>query len=326
LRWPRAKLEIKLVCEDGDDETLNALSEQKLDRRFEIVTVPNTGPQTKPKALNFALPFCTGSLICLFDAEDRPHREQLEEAWLTAQFHLEFAALFHGIHQLLARRGLPLPLGGTSTHFRRSAIVACGGWDSHNVTEDADLGFRLWRSGFRIGVLTRPTLEDAPDSVGVWLRQRTRWIKGWMQTWIVRTRRASPPADSRGWAGSLVIHVLLAGTVMCALFFPVTLVTIAVLSYVAISSGQLPVSYNALFAIDAFNILASFAGYALLCLRTVHRRERGLAIRSIPAIPLYWLLLGTAGWRAFEQYLRAPFLWEKTPHKAYDPENEFHRR
>jgi cellulose synthase/poly-beta-1,6-N-acetylglucosamine synthase-like glycosyltransferase len=144
LRWPKSKLEIKLVCEESDTGTLRALAAENLDQRFEVVTAPLLGPQTKPKALNFALPFCTGSLVTLYDAEDRPHPDQLEEAfqvfhssdeqlgalqapliianprrnWLTALFHLEYAALFRGILQWLAANELPIPLGGTSTHFR----------------------------------------------------------------------------------------------------------------------------------------------------------------------------------------------------------------
>jgi len=351
LRWPRAKLEIKLVCEEGDHETLAALAREKLDRRFEIVTVPLTGPQTKPKALNFALPYCSGSLVTLYDAEDRPHPDQLEEAWqtfrrsdtrlgalqaplvianphrnwLTAQFHLEYAALFRGILQWLTRRKLPIPLGGTSTHFRRAALEACTHWDPYNVTEDADLGFRLWRKGYRIGLITRPTLEDAPDTVFVWLRQRTRWIKGWIQTWIVHSRPSASQPATRPVAGAAVMHLMLAGTVACALFYPFTVMTVTALGAWSFASGTLPVTWNALAILDWTNILLAFTAHAALSLRTVDATMRPLAMKVLALTPVYWVLGALAGWRAVKQYFSEPFLWEKTPHRPHDPEGVRHK-
>ncbi len=350
LRWPASKLEIKLVCEDGDAATAKALVAQRLDRRFEVITTPLTGPQTKPKALNFAMPFCTGEFITLFDAEDRPHPDQLEEAWqifresdaalgalqaplvianprhnlLTTMFHLEFAALFRGILQWLADRDLPIPLGGTSTHFRREAIERVGGWDAYNVTEDADLGFRLWRSGYRIGVLTRPTYEDAPETVAVWLRQRTRWIKGWLQTWIVRTRRATLRCRGQRLSANLVMHTLLAGTVVSALFYPFTIVTVAAVALISAANEGIRPAYGYLAMLDLGNIVLSFGAFTALSFRTLDRRLRGVALKRLPALPLYWLLGSLAGWRAVRQYFSEPFLWEKTPHKAHDPDGDFH--
>jgi cellulose synthase/poly-beta-1,6-N-acetylglucosamine synthase-like glycosyltransferase len=350
LQWPRSKLEIKIVCEEGDRETLDALASEKLDWRFEVLTTPLIGPQTKPKALNFALPFCSGQLITLYDAEDRPHPEQLEEAWqvfriadkqlgalqaplvianprnnlITAMFHLEFAALFHGILQWLARHELPIPLGGTSTHFRRAAIEESGGWDSYNVTEDADLGFRMWRAGYRIGLLTRPTYEDAPGSIPVWLRQRTRWIKGWMQTWIVRTRRVRAPRSGKHLAGAGIMHVMLAGNVISSLFYPFTVLTVSALAATSALGIPLSPEYRWLAALDWTNIVGSFAVYALLCMRTVDPRLRTLSFGALLATPAYWLLGSFAGWRAAVQYFREPFLWEKTPHAAHDPKGDFH--
>ena len=351
LNWPRAKLEIKLVCEEGDEETLAALPEENLDRRFEIVTVPLIGPQTKPKALNFALPYCSGSLVTLYDAEDRPHPDQLEEAWqtfrrsdaklgalqapliianphrnwLTAQFHLEYAALFRGILQWLTRNRLPIPLGGTSTHFRRPALETCTHWDPYNVTEDADLGFRLWRKGYRIGLITRPTLEDAPDTVFVWLRQRTRWIKGWLQTWIVHSRPSASEPAARPVAGAAIMHLMLAGTVACALFYPFTVLTVAALGAWSFTSGTLPVAWNALAILDWSNIGLAFAAHAALSLRTVDAPARPLALRALLLTPVYWVLGALAGWRAVRQYFSEPFLWEKTPHRPHDPDGVTHR-
>ena len=171
LQWPRARLEIKLVCEEDDEETLSVLAAHQLHPCIEIVRVPPSLPRTKPKALAFALPLCTGEVVTLYDAEDRPHPQQLIEAWqrfqasddslaclqapltvtnfgagwLARMFAFEYAGLFRGLLPWLAARGAVVPLGGTSNHFRRSALLAVGGWDPYNVTEDADLGMRFSR-------------------------------------------------------------------------------------------------------------------------------------------------------------------------------------
>lgn len=208
IRWPRSKLEIKLVCEEDDTETLEALSTLQLQPCVEIIKVPVGQPRTKPKALAYALPLSSGEFVTLYDAEDQPHPDQLHEAWqrfrsaddglgciqaplmvvpgqkklLPLLFGFEYAAIFRGLLPWLAERRLILPLGGTSNHFRRSALEEVGGWDPCSLTEDADLGLRLARFGYLCETITRPTLEDAPEAMLNWGRQRTRWFKGWMQT------------------------------------------------------------------------------------------------------------------------------------------------
>ena len=175
---------------------------------YEIVVVPQGGPRTKPKALSFALPLARGEFVTVYDAEDRPHPGQLREAhatfatagpelacvqaslvidnasagWLPLMFAVEYAALFDGLLPTLAAHAMPLPLGGTSNHFRRAALEAVGGWDPFNVTEDADLGLRFARFGYRALTMPLATHEDAPVTFRAWLNQRTRWFKGWMQT------------------------------------------------------------------------------------------------------------------------------------------------
>ena len=351
LNWPRLKLEIKLVCEEDDRRTLAELENQKLDNRFEIVRVPRLGPRTKPKALNYALPLCSGAFVTLFDAEDRPHPDQIEEAWQTFRrsqsriaalqaplvianprrnwiaglFHIEYAAQFRGLLPFLTRHGLPVPLGGTSTHFRRAALEHCGAWDPHNVTEDADLGFRLWRAGFRIGTISRPTLEDAPTDASIWLRQRTRWIKGWIQTWIVNTRLGALRPRRMPLAGVLIMHTLLAGTVICSLLFPLTLALIAGVAVWTAFTGEIPLALRWLTAIDLANIALAFGVHAALGLRAVEPAERWRTVRVLPMLPVYWLLMSVAGWRALLQYFRNPFLWEKTPHAPHDPNGVKHR-
>lgn len=210
LDWPRARLDIKLVCEADDTETLAAIRALDPPRHFEIVEVPPMAPRTKPKALSYALSGVRGEYVAIFDAEDRPHPGQLKEAyhtfcsapadvaclqaplvianmrqsWTSALFALEYAALFRRMLPVLARYRMPLPLGGTSNHFRVGPLKAVGGWDPFNVTEDADLGMRLYRLGYRSATIHRQTLEDAPTTGAVWLGQRTRWFKGWLRPFI----------------------------------------------------------------------------------------------------------------------------------------------
>ena len=207
--YPAAKHEILLLIEAVDVETQAALLALRLPGNFRALIIPDREPRTKPKALNYALPFARGEFVVVYDAEDRPQPGQLRRAfdafrlaapglgcvqarlniynprqsWFTRQFTIEYSALFDAMLPALERLNLPVPLGGTSNHFRRATLEAVGGWDPHNVTEDADLGMRLARRGYHTAVLSSTTWEEAPASFGVWLKQRTRWLKGWMQTY-----------------------------------------------------------------------------------------------------------------------------------------------
>ena len=205
--WPRRRLDIKLIVEAHDDDTRQAIARLPLGAEFEVVVVPPGSPRTKPRALQYALSRARGRFVAVYDAEDEPHPLQLAEAyqrflasdrrlaclqaplvvdnpgesWIAALFAIEYSTLFDGLLPALTGLGLLLPLGGTSNHFRREALECAGGWDPFNVTEDADLGVRLARFGFRSETLTLPTLEEAPMSVRVWVRQRTRWYQGWIR-------------------------------------------------------------------------------------------------------------------------------------------------
>ncbi len=208
LDYPPSRLEIMLIVECGDAETLIALRQAGLAAHMQIVTVPEGEPRTKPRATQYALHLARGDFVVVYDAEDAPEPDQLRRAlaaleaggprmgcvqaqlniynsdasWFTRQFTVEYTALFDCILPTLERLQLPVPLGGTSNHFPRAVLDAVGGWDPYNVTEDADLGIRLARQGWHVGVLASTTWEEAPPSFRVWKGQRTRWLKGWIQT------------------------------------------------------------------------------------------------------------------------------------------------
>lgn len=339
LRWPRSKLEIAIVCEAGDSETIAAIRNHPLAGTVEVIEVPPGGPRTKPNALAYALTVTRGDLVVLYDAEDRPHPEQLLEAWqafsrgggdlacvqaplfvrnaahswLTSMFALDYSALFRGLLPWLAWRGRFLPLGGTSNHFRRDVLEEVLAWDPYNVTEDADLGVRLVRSGYRAAMIERPTLEDAPDALSDWLGQRTRWLKGWMQCWLVHMRNPRRLAAECGPADFLIVQIFLLGIVFCALVHPLFHLTILLQL-----TGALDTPSGAAFVLwclDMAMMLSAFAVHFALGFRAMSPPERRRLSWRPLGLPLYWLMQSWAAWRAVMELVRSPHRWNKTPHR-----------
>ncbi|MGE7370666.1 glycosyltransferase [Neorhizobium sp. NPDC001467] len=346
LDWPASLLDIKLVCEGDDEETIAALNALSLRPHFEIVSVPPCQPRTKPKALTYALSGARGQYLVIYDAEDRPHPQQLREAharfcrdggdlaclqaplvitnarasFLSALFAVEYAALFRAMLPMLAAYRLPMPLGGTSNHFRTSALIAVGGWDPFNMTEDADLGVRLYRHGYRSATLFRHTLEDAPTTAAEWLNQRTRWYKGWVQTWLVATRHPRTHIAEMGGMGALVFHLMVGGMLVSALLHPLLL--LSVLQGIIAISGDAAAAKafitQPLFALDLLNILGSYGLFVLLGFRSMTGLEKRLVGWRCVAVPLYWMMTSLAAWRAVNELRIKPFFWNKTPHRPVD--------
>ncbi|WP_235916375.1 MULTISPECIES: glycosyltransferase family 2 protein [Alphaproteobacteria] len=343
LDWPRTRLDVKLVCEADDVETLASIRALTPQRHIEIIEVPPMMPRTKPKALSYALAGARGDYLTIFDAEDRPHPGQLREAygafcsapadlaclqapliianmhqsWTSALFALEYAALFRRMLPVLARFRMPLPLGGTSNHFRMGPLKEVGGWDPHNVTEGADLGMRLYRMGYRSATIRRQTLEDAPTTTRVWLGQRTRWFKGWLQTWLVIMRDPARTIDEMGLVAFATFQLLIGGMLVSALSHPLILVflvssCVAMLQKPAEAIGALE---TLLFAVDITNILGSYAAFVALGLTSVTTYERERIGRRWMGVPLYWMMTSYAAWKAVSELRYSPFFWNKTPHQ-----------
>lgn len=339
LEWPRSRLEIKLVCEADDAETLDALRRYRLRPEMEVVLVPPALPRTKPKALAYALPLCSGDYVTLYDAEDRPDPLQLVEAWqhfqqaspqvaclqaplvvtnnrasaLSAMFAFEYAALFRAILPWLARRGLVVPLGGTSNHFRRAALEEVGGWDAFNVTEDAELGIRLARYGYRTEVIARPTFEEAPETVAVWLPQRIRWFKGWMQTWLVHMREPAALWREIGPASFLVMQIMSLGMVASALFHPFFLGSV-LYGTGALFFGAWGGADLAILLVGLGNVLAGYCAFIVLGLATLTPHEKARPVTLALLTPFHWMMLSLAAWVALWEIYRRPHHWSKTPH------------
>lgn len=246
LDYPRAKLEIVFLVEVDDAMTRQALSREVRLPHMRIVAVPRGLPKTKPRALTYGLQTVSGKLIAVFDAEDVPDRLQLRraaaafatsgdelacvqaklglynphESWFSRQFTIEYAALFEAILPMYERFGVPIPLSGTSNHFRRDLLVEAGGWDPFNLTEDADLGLRFARLGYHVRLIDSTTWEEAPATWRVWIDQRTRWIKGWIQTYLVHMRRPVRLFRDLGARRFLGVQMTYGALVLSALAHP----------------------------------------------------------------------------------------------------------
>lgn len=348
LVWLRSRLEVCLVCESDDAETLAAIRAHRLRPFIRIIEVPPFGPRTKPKALSYALPLTRGQLIALYDAEDQPNPLQLveawhgfakggpglaclqaplavsnrEESWVARMFWFEYSALFRGMLPWLGRRRLMLPLGGTSNHFRREALVEVGGWDPYNVTEDADLGIRFARFGYEVGTIAFSTREAGPAELGVWVRQRTRWFKGWLQTWLVHMRNPARLYRELGARSFLIAQVLFLGMVASALVHPFLLATGAVMIYAMLMAGEVSGLRALLVALDVINIVAGYGAFLVMGYLTLEPKERGGFWKVVLMTPVYWMLMSIAAWRAVWQLYRDPHLWEKTPHRPQAPASQ----
>ena len=343
LDYPRAKLQVILILEEADHATRRALERIQLPDNFEIAVVPSGSPQTKPRALNYALQQARGTFVTVYDAEDVPDPGQLRLAiaafrtgpphlacvqarlsiyntassWLTRQFAIEYSVLFDWLLPALQALGLPVPLGGTSNHFRKADLVAIGGWDPFNVTEDADLGIRFARAGRVVQVLHSTTWEEAPHRLGAWRRQRTRWLKGWMQTYLVHTRQPLRLWRDLGAWRFCGLHLLMGGLIVSALVHP-WFYGLAALSAWRGTLLQLPSSLDGqiLWALGLFNLVFGYVtGVWLGMVAASHRQQPWLGLYAL-LMPVYWLLISFAAYWALFQFVWAPYFWEKTEHVA----------
>jgi cellulose synthase/poly-beta-1,6-N-acetylglucosamine synthase-like glycosyltransferase len=339
LDYPKYKLDIKIVVERDDSQTLAALAQMRLPSRYDIIVAPPGAPATKPRALNIALPLARGDLIVIYDAEDVPAPDQLRRAaarfaedetidclqarlvvqnvdvsWLTKLFAIEYAALFDIVNPGLASLGAPIALGGSSNHFRTSMLRQVGGWDAWNVTEDADLGLRLARFGGRVATMDSDTQEEAPSHFKPWFNQRRRWLKGWFQTLAVHLRSPRRLVRELGPLRALEALTLMLGAVLGALLGP------ALLAYTTWRglTGELfaaPTAWQAV--VNIMTLLLMFLGFQAILIPIVlslHGRGLQRLYRSLPLVPLYYCLISLAAWAALPELVLRPYYWSKTEH------------
>jgi glycosyltransferase XagB len=338
LDYPRTRLDVKLLCEEDDVETIEMIRSLRLPPHFSLVVVPDSLPKTKPKACNYGLQLATGHYCVIFDAEDRPDPDQLKKAviafrgqpdnvvcvqaklnhfnsrqnLLTSWFANEYSMHFELVLPAMAADGDPIPLGGTSNHFLTSTLRELGGWDPFNVTEDADLGIRLHRSGYRTTVIDSTTLEEANSVVPNWIRQRSRWNKGYFQTWLVHMRNPGKLLAETGVKGFLSLNLTLASAFVLLLnpiFWAMT--TLFLVTRLHLIEQLFPgvVFYLA----STMLFVGNFSFLYLNVAGSLQRGQFGLTRYALLS-PLYWGLMSWAAWKGFIQLFTNPFYWEKTVH------------
>ncbi|MGV9669405.1 glycosyltransferase [Gordonia sp. NPDC003504] len=341
IEYPRDKLQVLLLLEEDDEPTIVAARAMEDERGVvTVVLTPPAQPRTKPKACNYGMHFATGDIVTIFDAEDKPDPLQLRRAawvfqnidddsvvcvqgklsfhnatdniltrWFTADYGIWFGFLLPGM--MVSRA--PIPLGGTSNHFKRDELDTIGAWDPFNVTEDADLGVRISDSGFRTAVLDSVTLEEANVDAINWVRQRSRWYKGYMQTWLVHMRRPRQLWRILGPIAWLRFTLLIAGTPLIAcmnmVFWLILVMWIA---------GQPPVIgelfWGPIYYLSLISLI--FGNGAALYMNLMAIREEGRSELLISAllVPAYWFLMSVAAIKGMWQILFNPSYWEKTFH------------
>lgn len=346
MDYPLSKLDVKLILEEDDDETIESAKALGLEGIFEIIRVPDSLPKTKPKACNYAIKFARGDLVTIYDAEDKPEPDQLkkvvsafeqapdntvciqarlnyfnsEQNWLTRMFTLEYSLWFDFYLPALEALRIPIPLGGTSNHFKMKVLREVDAWDPFNVTEDADLGVRLTQLGYRVGVVNSTTFEEANSRYGNWIRQRSRWIKGYMQTYLVHMRKPIEFYHSVGHVGFWGFQFFIGGTVINALLTPWLLGMYAF--WLLTQNHALNYIFPPLLLyISLLNLLIGNGFFIYVSALGAFKRKYYNLIPYSLTVPLYWIMMSIAAYKAFWQLINNPFYWEKTEHGLSDFEH-----
>lgn len=341
LDWPKDKLDVLLLLEEDDKLTINQVKSLNLPEYFRLIIVPDSLPKTKPKACNYGLSYAKGEYVVIYDAEDKPESDQLKKIYcafkklpknivclqaklnyynseqnlLTRLFSAEYSLWFDLTLPGLQSLQTTIPLGGTSNHFRRSDLLSLQGWDPFNVTEDADLGVRLFKLGYKTAIVDTTTFEEANSNIFNWIRQRSRWIKGYMQTYLVHTR------DSLSFfkyspKHALLFHLTFGGKIAFILINPILwLTTIAYFALrplvgEAIESLYSPfVLYGAVISL-VFGNFIFFYSYMIGCAK----REQWNLVKYVFFMPFYWIITSIAATISIYQLIFKPHYWEKTVH------------
>ena len=339
LDYPRTKLDVKLLLEEDDEETIASVRAAALGPQFDVVVVPDSHPKTKPKACNYGLLRARGDCVVIYDAEDIPEPDQLRKAvvafrkappevaciqaklnyWnpdqnlLTRWFTTEYSMWFDLFLPGLDASGAPIPLGGTSNHFRLDTLLELGAWDPFNVTEDADVGIRLSRRGYRTATIDSTTYEEANSRVYNWVRQRSRWVKGYVQTWLVHMRHPVRLWRELGPGNFLSFQLVVGGTPLTMLLNPLFWGLTSL--WAATEAGVIrEVFPGIVYFAGAVNLfLGNFVFTYLNVAGCMRRGYHGLVKYALLS-PLYWALMSVAAWKGLLQLITRPSYWEKTVH------------
>ncbi len=347
IDYPRDRLDIKLLIEEDDDKTLNAVRNLDFPAIFEVIVVPFHMPKTKPKACNYGLHFSRGTFLTIYDAEDIPDTDQLKkvvamfnklpeeyicvqcalnyfnrnENFLTRMFTLEYSYWFDYVLPGLDTLDIPIPLGGTSNHFKLAQLVELGAWDPFNVTEDADLGVRAYAKGHKIAVINSTTYEEANNDFFNWIRQRSRWIKGYMQTYLVHMRNPMALIRKIGFKGFLGFNFFVGATPIMFLINPILILIF--IAYVVFDLGIIRTLFpDWVLFISIFNLMVGNILMIYVNMMAVFKRRYYELILFAIANPLYWLMHSIAAYKGLYQLIVNPFYWEKTNHGLSKTHNQ----
>jgi cellulose synthase/poly-beta-1,6-N-acetylglucosamine synthase-like glycosyltransferase len=342
LDYPAAKLDVQLLLEEDDAVTRDAAAAVVLPPGFRVTVVPQSFPRTKPKACNVGLSLAHGSYLVIYDAEDKPEPDQLKKAvagfarspatvvclqaklnfynprqnLLTKLFTAEYSAWFDLSLPGLSAIHAVIPLGGTSNHFVTDRLRELLGWDAYNVTEDCDLGVRIYRHGWSSQMFNSTTWEEACGHWSYWIRQRTRWIKGYIQTYMVHMRNPGRLLRDLGVANFLHFQLLIGGIVVSFLINPLFW-TLAALWFVFRLELLTHLFPGLVFIMAAFCLFAGNFVFAYVNAIGCYERRYFDLVRYCLLSPAYWVLMSYSGWRAFGQFFANPFHWEKTRHGLF---------
>lgn len=341
ISWPKNKLDVILLLEEDDANSIDVAKRMGLPSYVRIAIVPDSQPKTKPKACNYGLSIAKGEYLVIYDAEDIPDVMQLKKAYMSfAKAEPEIKCLqaklnYHNPHQNLLTRfftaeyslwfdvtltgyqsiNTSIPLGGTSNHFRTKDLLELQGWDPFNVTEDADLGVRLFKHGYRTAIIDSTTLEEANSKWGNWIRQRSRWIKGYMQTYLVHTRDPYSFFKSNK-QHSFLFNLIFGGKIAFILINPILwLATFSYFAFYAYVGPAIERLYPSIIFYMAGTslVLGNFLYLYYYMIGCMKREQYGL-IKYIFLVPFYWLMISVAGFYALFQLILKPHYWEKTTH------------
>ncbi|MCC7104120.1 MAG: glycosyltransferase [Chloroflexi bacterium] len=343
LDYPKTKLDVRLLLEEDDVDTIEAARRADLPAHFSLVVVPHGLPKGKPKACNYGLIYARGEYVVIYDAEDLPEPDQLKRVlvayrkadprvaciqsklnyfnrnqnlltrWFTTEYSMWFDLFLPGLDASNA----PIPLGGTSNHFRTEQLRALGAWDPYNVTEDADLGLRLFKAGGRTAIIDSTTYEEANSDLYNWIRQRSRWVKGYIQTYLVHMRHPVRLWKDIGPSAFFSFQMVIAGTFFGFLVNPLLWIMTAAwfLTKAPIIQALFP---TPIFYIGAVSLYFGNFAFTYLNVAGCLRREYYDMVKYALLSPIYWSLMSVAAWKGFLQLFYAPSYWEKTDHGLFE--------
>ena len=347
--YPKDKIDIKLIIDNDDEETIKIGKKLLNDFKFDLIIVPHSKTSSKPTSCNYALKFVKGKYLTIYDAEDRPEKYQLKksiekfneldenyiclqaslnyynkyENFLTYSFSIEYSMWFDFTIKAISKFANFFPLGGTSNHFKTDKLIELGGWDGYNVTEDAEIAVRIVKAGYKVSVLNSITEEEAPITIKSWIKQRTRWIKGFMQTFCEHSMSNKPIATRSKFNFKNIfklkfVDILIYFTFVSMSFLFFILIVAIFFNHIIILHLM---KFKYLNFIIYFNLLSFF--FMIYGASAIIIYKNKLKFKPIYFIfsPFYWFLHYLASFRALISLIKTPFYWAKTEHGVSKSKN-----